>query len=88
MRKNSFENSLDKYTDFVSLQHLGEEFGIDSSQLMDRLEKGCSYPVALLAPADWDIQKVKEYPRRDRHYEIYQCVFRGTEKDLIKLLKK
>ena len=54
---------------------------------MERLEKGCSLPVALLVPSELDIQTVKHYPRRETRYEIFQRVFRGPERELLKKLR-
>ena len=78
-----------KYGDFVSLQRLGEEFGIDYDKLIERLEKGCSLYVALSVAEHYDIE-VKQYPKRGTHYIIRQMVrqtvFRGSEKELAKWL--
>lgn len=86
--EKDFDRQLDKYSEFVSIQHLAEQFGLGTDQLIDRLEKGCSFPVALLVPGDWDIQTVKQYPRRETRYEIYKRVFEGSERDLLKQLRK
>lgn len=87
MAEKYYDRQMDKYSDFVSVQHLAEQFGLETDQLIDRLEKGCSFPVALLVPGDWDIQGVKQYPRRETRYEIYKRVFQGSERDLLKQLR-
>lgn len=76
-----------KYGGFVTLQHLGEEFGIDYDTLIERLDKGSSLYMALSIPEHYDIE-VKQYPKRGTHYTIRQTVFRGSEKDLAKWLGK
>ncbi len=83
MNERYFHRQMDKYSEFVPLQHLAEQFGLEPDQLMERLEKGCSLPVALLVPHDLEIQTVKHYPKRETHYEIYQRVFRGPESKLL-----
>lgn len=87
MSEKYFNQQLNKYSDFVPIQHLAEQFGLEADQLIDRLEKGCTFPVALLVPGDWDIQAVKQYPRRETRYEIYKKVFQGSERDLLKQLR-
>lgn len=64
---NEFDRDMELYTQFVSVQHLAEQFKLDTNQLLERLEKGCSLPVALLVPSDLDIQVVRHYPKRETH---------------------
>lgn len=69
MNARYFNNQLDKYSEYVSLQHLAEQFGLGTAQLMERLEKGASLQVALLVLHDLEIQTVKHYPKRETHYK-------------------
>lgn len=76
-----------KYGDFVTLQHLGEEFGVDYDTLIERLDEGSSLYMALSVPGNYDME-VKQYPKRGTYYTIWQPVFHGSEKDLAKWLRK
>ncbi len=87
MASEYYHRQMDKYSEFVPIQHLAEQFGLETAQLMERLEKGCSLPVALLVPHDLEIQTVKHYPKRETHYTICQQVFRGPERELLRKLR-
>lgn len=87
MENEMSDYEYEKYGDFVSLQHLGAEFGLDYDTLVDRLEKGASLYMALNVPGNYDME-VKVYPKRRMHYVIRETKFQGSEKDLMKWLRK